>query len=124
MRRTVAIHAQVKRLSHYPSGLLVDNPVHLVVRAFDVAVCRIRAEPLAILPFRLEHGAHLLAGVLSVPLVDNIQKWRKIAILMIGAVDTVVDGDEADAGAGKEHFRVVAYLEIIASEAVHILHDY
>ena len=95
----------------------------LIRRVFYVAIGRICTERLTVLTFGLKHSAYFLAGILGVPFVNDVEEWRKIAVLLIGTVDTVVNCNETDVGAGKENFRVVANLEVISSKAAHVLHN-
>lgn len=67
------------------------------------------------LAFRLKNRAYFLAGVLGVPLVDDIEERREIAVLLVCTVEAVIDGNEAYVGAGKKHFCVISDLEIISS---------
>src|SRR5690554_1145657 len=113
----------MENFTNYLCGFLVNNPMALVLRVLYVAVWRICAKRLAILTFGLKHSTYLLAGVLGVPFVNNVEEWRKIAVLLIGAVDAVINGNEADVGAGKENFGIIADLKIIAPKAAHVLHN-
>ena len=72
----------------------------LVVRVFEVAIGWIGTQRFAGLAFSLEYRADLLAGILGIPFVDNIEERGKITVLLVGAVHSVVDGDEADIRAG------------------------
>ena len=54
--------------------------------------------------FALEHISHLLAGVLSVPLVEQVLHRNKVAD-SLGGVDVVHNGDVADAEAVEAFFQ-------------------
>lgn len=49
--------------------------------------------------------------------------WGKSAVLLVSAVRTVIDGDEANIGAGQNHLGVVTYLEVISAQSAHVLDD-
>ena len=52
------------------------------------------ANPLPSLHPRFENGTDFIAGVLSVPLVHDIQERGKVIVRGIGTVNIVVDSDE------------------------------
>lgn len=68
---------------------------HLVLWVFPVPIGRVDAEMFASFPFGLHNSAYFLADVLGVPFVDDVQKMREIAVLLVRAVDTVVNGDKS-----------------------------
>ena len=71
----------------YVKGLLVTgNPL--------ITVGNTAAAPFAILHPRFENGTDFIAGVLSVPLVHDIQERGKVIVRGIGTVNIVVDSDE------------------------------
>ena len=92
-----------------------------IVRVFEIAIRRIGTQRLAGFTLRLEHRSDFLTGVLGIPFVDDVEKRSKIAVLLIGAVYAVVDGNEPDIGTGQHHLGVVAYLEVVSSQSAHVL---
>lgn len=102
---------------------LVHYPVMLIVRVFEVAIRRIGTQRFAGFTLCLEHRTDFLTGVLGVPFVDDIKKRSKIAVLLIGAVHAVVDGNESNICAGQHHLGVVTYLEVVSAQSAHVLYD-
>ena len=64
---------------------------------------------------------YLPAGVTGVKFVHDVQKWGEVVISLLIAVDTVVDGDKPDALISEHDIGVEANLEIVTSEAAHVL---
>ena len=123
LRYPVALYTQTEYLPDHLGGLFIHDPMQAVLRVFDIPVWRIRAEWLASLSFRLENGAYLAARVFGVELVENVDERRHVVFSLIVAVNAVVDGDEADVGVRENHLRVHTDLQIITTEAAHILYD-
>lgn len=96
LRRAITRNTEIEYLPHHFGGFFVDDPVILILRVFDVAERRNRRQRLSRLPLRLEHRTNLLAGVLGVPLVDDVQKRGENAILLARAVHAVIDGNEPE----------------------------
>lgn len=86
----------MKDFLYYLSGIFIYNPVVLILRVFLVSVGCVGAEWLASLSLCLEHRTDFLARILGIPFIDDIEEWRKIAVLLTGTVDPVVDGNKAD----------------------------
>jgi len=95
----------------------------LIIWVFEVAIGWIGTQRFAGLALCLEHRTNLLTGVLGVPFVDDVEERSKIAVLLIGAVHAVVDGNESDICAGQYHLGVVAYLEVVSAQSAHVLYD-
>ena len=87
-----------------------------VLRVFDVAVGRVRAQRFAGLPFGFEHSPNLSAGVLGIELIENVDERGHVIFGAVDAVHAVVDGDEADVGIGKDHLGVHTDLQIISAQ--------
>ena len=121
--RAVAGHTKVEDFLDHRSGLVINNPAGLIIRGFLVAVRRIGAERLTRLALCLEHRTDFLAGVLGIKLVENVDERGQIAFLLIGAVHTVVDGDEADIRLRECYLGVEADLQVITTQAAHVLDD-
>ena len=118
-----ALAGQVEDLPHHLGGLGIHHQGLLVRWGSDIAVGNRAAAPLAILHPGAEDGLDLVAGVPAVELVHDVEKGREVVLLGLGAVDAVVDGDEPHALVGEHDLGVEAHLEIVPSEAAHILDD-
>ena len=116
-------YAHFEDVTHDGSGLLVYDPVVFILRVLQVTIRRIRTERLSGIALGPEYSFHLLAGVLSVEFIENVDERGHIIINLILAVHTVVDGDEADIVGREHHLRVHADLKVIPAEAAHILDD-
>ena len=66
-----------------------------IVWVFHVAIGRVGGQILTGFAFLL-HGCLDLFAVLDIELIDDIQEQSKIVVLLVGAVHTAVDCDEAD----------------------------
>ena len=98
----VAIHTPCKDLAYNHSGFLVYDPMFLwVIRVFHVAVGRIGSQVLPGFAFLLHGRLDLLAAVLDVKLVDDVQERCKVIVLLIGAVHTAIESNEATSCLGK-----------------------
>jgi len=78
---------------------------------------------LAGFPFGFEHSSDFLAGVLGVPFVDDVEERGEVAVLLIGAVNAVVDSDEANACLREHDLGIVPDFQIIPTQSRHILDD-
>ena len=73
------------------------NPMSFrIIRVFHVAIGRIGSQILTGFAFLLHRCLDLLAAVLHIKLVDDVQERRKVIIHLISAVHTAVDGNEPD----------------------------
>ena len=118
-----ALAGQVEDLPHHLGGLGIHHQGLLVRRGSDIAVGNRAAAPLAILHPGAEDGLDLVAGVPAVELVHDVEKGREVILLGLGAVDTVVDGDEPHTLVREHDLGIEADLEIVPSEAAHVLDD-
>ena len=119
----VAGNAQTKDLLDHFGGLIVNDPMVLVLRNFQITVWRIDCQRFAGVAFFAEHGLYLLAGVLGVELVEDVDEGRHVVVQLVFAVHAVVDGDEADVVVREDHLRVHSHLEVVAPQTAHILDD-
>ena len=62
----------------------------------------------------------LLAAVLHIELVDDVQERRKVIVRLIGTVHTAVDGDESDIVFRKKHFRINTDFQIVSADTAHV----
>lgn len=95
----------------------------LLLAFFLVAVGRPASQPLATLHLHPLDGEHLFAGVLSVEFVGLVADGVEVVAALHPGVHAVVDRDEAEPLLGKVNFRVLAHLEILASQTAGILDD-
>ena len=102
-------------------GFIIHNPMLLwIVGVFHVAVGRVGGQILASFAFLPHNVTDFLTAVLDVKFVDDIQKRRKIVVLLIGAVHTAVYGDETDIVFGEKHLGIDANLQIVSTDTAHI----
>ena len=123
LRWPVTVQTKRKYPLDYFSGFRVDNPPLFVFRVFHVAIGRVGAEMFPRFTFGLHHRAYLLACIFCVPFVDNVQKGGKVAVLLVCAVNAIIDGDKPHALFHKQDFGVKAHFQIITPKPRHIL-DY
>ena len=71
--------------------------------------------------FCLEHGFNLAAGISGVKFIHDVQERGKI-ILSVGAVHSVIDGDQPDASL-PQNFHDLADFEIVTPQAAHVFDD-
>ena len=114
---------QIKDLPHHLGGLGIHHQGLLVRWGADIAIGNRAAAPLAILHPGAEDGLDFVAGVPAVELVHDVEKGREVVFLGFGAVDAVVDGDEPHALVREHDLGVETHLEIVPSEAAHVLDD-
>lgn len=69
---------------------------------------------------RVEQGLDLIAGVLRVELVHDVQEGGKIIVRRPVAVHVVV-GNESDVFLREKHFRVEANLQLVSPKSAHVL---
>ena len=104
---TVALHAQMKDAPHNSGGILVDQPVVLVLRVLPVAVDRMVGGGLASVPSGLICRALFPAAIPQKPLIYDIKERHKFSRTAVCAVHAVADSDKADTLLPKEDLRVV-----------------
>ena len=128
------MRAFIERIDIFPEKQPDGNWIRNIVFAFPVPYNgkEIREFPLesqstvdtvSFLHPVAEHGLDLIAGVLGVPLVHDVQERSKIARCGVCAVHAVVDGNKPDTLVGEQQLSIVADQKIVPSKAAHILHD-
>ena len=95
----------------------------LILRVFHISIRWICTQWLSRFALGLKHSFDFLARVLGVPFINNIKKWCKITFLLIGTVNSIVDGNKSDFSFRKSNLRVITYLEIISTESAHIFYN-
>ena len=70
------------------------------------------------LSFGLHHSADFLACVFGIPLIDDVQKRGKVAVLLVRAVNAVIDCDKPHAFFYKQDFSVKSPLSDSPDQAV------
>ena len=70
LRRTEAVHTPSENLPHDLCRSFIHHPPVLALRVFQIPVGRVGGQRCAGHSLALEHIAYLLAGVLSVPLIE------------------------------------------------------
>ena len=73
--------------------------------------------------FCFGRSTDFLACVLDIEFVDDVQKRSEIVVLLIIAVNAVVDCNEADIAVRKFDFRIHSDFKIISAYTGHILDD-
>ena len=63
----------------------------------------------------LHHGTDLLAGVLRIPLIDDVPK-RSELIITLGAVHTIVDSNKVNVMLREHDLGIHAQLQIITAQ--------
>ena len=94
-----------------------------VRRVFQISVWHVGRKRFPGIAFCLEYSADLLACVLGIELVEDVDERCHVVIHLICAVHTVIDGDKADIVVREHHLRVHTDLKIITPETAHILDD-
>ena len=80
------------------------------------------AQMLSAVTFRPHDRAHFFTGIFGIEVIEQIAERCEI-IVTLGTVHTVMNGDETNIIAWKNQFRVLSYLQIVSTEAAHILDD-
>ena len=120
LRRPVTFKTKGEYPLDYFGGFLVYNPPLFVFRVFHVAVWRVSTEVFPSFPFGLHYRADFLACIFRIPLVDDIEKRGEVAVLLVCAVNPVVDCDKPHTFFYKQNFGVKAHFQIVASKPRHI----
>lgn len=95
----------------------------LILRILLVAIWSRSAERLSRLTFCLKNSSDFFAHILGIPFIDNIQERCEVAVLLIVAVNTIIDGYESDISIRKYNFGIAANFQIITSKPAHIFYD-
>lgn len=111
---------QAVNLSDYLGCRFIHQELLLVLFGPLIAVRDRAAAPHSFLHPGLEYRLDLVAGVLGVPLVHDVQERREVVVGGLCAVHAVVDGNEADALLGKNDLGVVAHLQIVPPEPAQV----
>lgn len=114
--RAFAVDAEVKDALDNQRGLLVQNPLVLVVRIAAVAVGRL-TEVLAAGAALMQTDTDFLGGIARIPLVEQVANRSKALSVPALAVHAVVDGNEPHIVAGEDDVGVLAYGQIITTKA-------
>lgn len=122
LRGAEAVYAPSKDLAHGLGCFLIHDPAVFALWIFQIPVGRIGGQWCAGHSFALEHIAHLLAGVLGVPFVEQVLHRDKVADAL-GGVDVVHNGDVADAETVETLFQKLSHNQAIPSQAGVILDD-
>ncbi len=121
--RTVSLYAQLECFFYYFGGFIVDYPLILIFRRFNVTEGRECSQMLARITFCLKYGFDFLTAIFGVHFVENVFERCNIVIGIGFAVHLVVDCYKPHVGFGKIIFRVVAYKNVIPAEPRHIFDD-
>ena len=108
----------------YFSGLRIDIQCLFVIQLPCVAIGNSTGATQALFHVVAEDGLDLLAGVLRVPLVHDIQEGCELILCRIIAVDIVIDRDEPDPFVREQDLRVITDLKIVPAKTAHVLHAY
>ena len=114
--RTVSLYAQLECFFYYFGGFIVDYPLNLIFRRFNVTEGRECSQMLARITFCLKYGFDFLTAIFGVHFVENVFERCNIVIGIGFAVHLVVDCYKPNVGFGKIIFRVVAYKNVIPAE--------
>ena len=121
---TEALHTPCEDLTDNGCGFIVHNPMSLwIVGVFHVAVGWVGGQILTGFAFLLHNRFDLFTAVLDIELVDDIQKWSKVVVLLIGAVHSAVHSDGTNIMFGEKHFRLETDFQIVSADTAHILGD-
>ena len=118
--RSNSLAGQAVNLSDNLSGRFIHKKQLLVLLGPLVAVRDRAAAPHSFLHPGLEYRLDLVAGVLGVPLVHDVQERGEVVVGGLCAVHAVVDGDEADALLGEHNLGVVAHLQVVPPESAQV----
>ena len=110
--RAIALHAPIEDSADNSSRFFINDPVFRVIRIFRVAIRRMCCQILPGLTLLSHSSDDLLAGILHIELVDDVQERREVIILLVGAVHTAVDGNEANVVLGEHHLGIEADLKV------------
>lgn len=114
--RPKPVHTPSKDLPHGLGRFLIHNPAVFALRIFQIPVGRIGGQWCAGHSFALEHIAYLLAGVLSVPLVEQVLHRNKVTD-SLGGVDVVHNGNIANTEAVEAFFQQLTDDQAITPQA-------
>lgn len=102
------------------SGFRVNGQMAFAVS--QIAVGGLCGDPLTAHALGPKYRPDLLAGVLSVPLVDDVAERGEVVVLPL-AVHAVVDRDKPHIVLREADLCVHPYLQVVAAETGHILDD-
>ena len=114
--RAFAVDAEVKDALDNRRGILVQNPLVLVVWVAAVAVGRL-AEMLAAGAALMQADTDFLGGTARLPRVEQVADRGKALSVPALAVHAVVDGNEPHIVAGEDDVGVLAYSQVITTKA-------
>lgn len=122
LRRSKAVHTPREDLPHGLCRSFINDPPVLALRVFLIPKGRIGGQRCAGHSLALEHIAYLLAGVLSVPLVEQVLHRDKVADAL-GGVNVVHNGNIANTEAVEAFFQKLSHNQAIPPQAGMILDD-
>ena len=104
---TIAFKTKSEDFLNNRSGFLIYYPLIRVIGTFHISIRRNITQRLARFAFRFCYCSDFLAGILSKPLIHYIYEWRKIAVRLLFAVNSVIDCDESNSFFNKKNFGIV-----------------
>ena len=122
LRGSLARCAQGEYLLYDGCGFFIDDPFLFVLRAFHIPIGRNGRQMLAGLAFALPCSANLFGGIAGIHFVEHIADRGKLTFAAC-AVHAVIDGNKMNAKLRENNIGIHSHLEIIASEAAHVLYD-
>ncbi len=120
--RAIPMQGEVEDFLNDPPCFRVNQQMTLLIRVFDVPNRRIGSHVQAVGELRLESSSDLLAGLSCLHFIEDVEK-RGHLTFTLRRVNIVVDGDVANAFAGKVDFCVLPRQDVVASKTGKVFRD-
>ena len=122
LRGTQSVYTPGKDLPNDFRGVFVYNPAVFVLRVFEVPKRRIGGQRCAGHSLTFEHIPHLLAGILRVPLVEQVLHRNNLTDTL-GCVNIIHDGNIANAEIVEPFFQKLSYDKPISPQTRMVFDD-
>ena len=124
--RAGPVDAAAVNLPDHMGGVLVDDQMILVIRVLPVAVDRTGPHVVPVFSLALQGAPGLYRDIMAVGVVEQIFQ-RHVQVVpgaLMGGVDSVIDGDEADAIFRENLLQIAAGLNVLPAQPGQVLYNH
>ena len=121
-----SVNAAAVNVLHHTGGVLVNDEVILILRVLSVAVDRAGPHIVPVLPLGQQCAPGFHRNIPAIGIVQQIFQadMQIIAVLLVGGVDAIIDGNETDPVGGKHLPEIAASLDVLPAQAGQVLDDH
>ncbi len=120
------VNAAAVNVPHHTGRVFINNEMILVFRVLPVAIDGAGAYIVPVLPLGQQGAPGFHRNIVGIGVVQQIfqRDMEIIAVLLVGGVDAVIDGDKPNAVGGKDLPEIAASLNVLPAQAGQVLDDH